>query len=721
MRGWWAGLVCLALAVVGCAGPPGDDGTTGPAGPTGASGDPGTNGTDGTNGSTGSTGEPGKNAYLVGPGLELELLDIQIQPNKRAKATFRITDDEGTPLDLYGKYTEGAVDVRTTLAWLDVKANGDPGFYTSYTTGANGKPAPDEGGKFAEIDFDNGVYSYELGTLIEVADPDKTHTFGIWATRTFEGVTYSREIVKSFLPSGGAVAQKRDVVRTEACNQCHAPLAAHGGKIRDALLCVTCHNDKLVDQVGTSAELSVMVHKIHRGRDLPSVVAGGTHELVEADGAVHDYSGVGFPGELQHCDTCHTGDQGQIWDTAPQKKICTSCHDLTSFDEPPIPAPFVAHAGGPQPDESKCTVCHPAAGGLQGIADVHLTALTDPDSPIYAVAIGGVESTGPGQNPEVVFTVTENGQPLDILATPMTRFVVTVAGPTTDYATFWQNTVQGAGATGTLTAEPGGGFRYVMSTPIPAGATGSYAVGIEAYNQPGGAAGPRFAAHNPVTFVAVTDPAPVPRREIVDEASCNKCHAQLEGHGGSRNNPQYCVFCHNANQTGDERIARVEGTSVEALSLSMAHFIHRIHTGKDLAQKPYVLGGFPAPTKANPQGTPIDFGEAGFPGDRKKCWTCHKGDSFRLPMPDGVLPTKTQTLTCTEDPAADADSYCDVRSVTKETPIYPEAAACTGCHDAKAVVAHTITTTTASGLEACATCHGPGADYDVQKVHQPAP
>lgn len=720
MRGWWAGLVCLALAVVGCAGPPGDDGATGPTGATGPSGDPGKDGTDGTSGETGATGEPGKNAYLVGPGLKVELLDFQIPASKKAKATFRVTDDAGTPLDYFGKYTEGAVSVRASLAWLDVKPNGDPGFYTSYITGPNGKPTVDAGGTVTEVDFENGIYAYELETLIDVANPDNTHTLGFWATRTFEGATYDVELVKSFLPSGGPITQKRDIVRTDACNHCHAPLETHGF-VRETTLCVTCHNDKAVDEVGTSVEFSVMAHKIHRGSALPSVVLGGKYELVGPNGDVHDYSGAGFPAELQTCNSCHTGDQGQIWDTAPQKKICLSCHDNTSFDEPPVPAGMVAHAGGPQPDETKCTVCHPSAGGLQGIADVHLTALTDPESPLYDVKITTVESTAPGQNPQVVFTVTENGQPLDILAAPMTRFVVTVAGPTTDYASFWQNTVQGTGASGTLVAEPGGGFRYTMSTPIPAGATGSYAVGIEAYNQPGGAAAPRYAAHNPVAFVAVTDAAPVPRREVVEEKSCNNCHVQVQAHGGSRNNPQYCVFCHNANQTGDERIARVESTTVEALSLSMAHFIHRIHTGKDLAQKPYTLGGFPAPTKANPLGTPIDFGEAGFPGDRKKCWTCHKGDSFRLPMPEGVLATKTQTLACTEDPVADADSYCDVRVVSKETPIYPEAAACTGCHDSKAVVAHTMTTTAAGGLEACDTCHGPGSDYDVEKVHQPSP
>lgn len=92
-----------------------------------------------------------------------------------------------------------------------------------------------------------------------------------------------------------------------------------------------------------------------------------------------------------------------------------------------------------------------------------------------------------------------------------------------------------------------------------------------------------------------------------------------------------------------------------------------------------------------------------------------------LPLDSNVLPTKTQTLTCTEDPAADTDDYCDIRVVASEKIIPPETAACTGCHDAPYVVAHAETMTAASGIEACATCHGPGAEFDVQKVHAPKP
>ncbi|MDO8635269.1 MAG: hypothetical protein Q7R34_03360, partial [Dehalococcoidia bacterium] len=51
------------------------------------------------------------------------------------------------------------------------------------------------------------------------------------------------------------------------------------------------------------------------------------------------------------------------------------------------------------------------------------------------------------------------------------------------------------------------------------------------------------------------------------------------------------------------------------------------------------------------------------------------------------------------------------------TPLGPAASACVGCHDSKKAAAHASTQTTPFG-EACATCHGQGRDFAVEKVHQ---
>jgi hypothetical protein len=65
-------------------------------------------------------------------------------------------------------------------------------------------------------------------------------------------------------------------------------------------------------------------------------------------------------------------------------------------------------------------------------------------------------------------------------------------------------------------------------------------------------------------------------------------------------------------------------------------------------------------------------------------------------MPAGRLPTETPR-----------DWY---------TPQQPTAAACLGCHDSQAAAAHAFVMTAPFG-ESCATCHGPDAEFSVDKVH----
>lgn len=716
-----------AVVVAACEGPMGP---AGPAGNIGERGLPGDTGVDGTNGNDGDVGQPGRSPYLTSAGLKLLINNVAVDAKGVATVTFTITDEDGAPLDMDGVYTEGAVAPRFVLAWLDETADKKPLQYTSYTTkaqtspitgGSAEQPVADEGGVFALVDEKTATYTYTFAAPIAVADQAKTHTLGAWATRDFDGARYVANALFDFLPAGGDPSVKRDIVTTAACNACHNPLAVHGGARREVGLCVLCHTGQVSDpDTGNTVDFRVMVHKIHRGKALPSVVAGAPYQIIGYQQAVHDYSTVGFPQEIQRCEACHTGSQADVWKNAPSRLVCGSCHDSVSFDASPPPG-MTPHAGGPQADESKCNVCHPPAGGLAGVETTHLTPTTDPAAPKIKFTIKSVTKTGPGQTPEVVFDVEQDGAALDIMASPLARLSVTVAGPTTDIASYTSYTIQGSGASGTLAADPGG-FRYIFPSSMAAAATGSYAFGLEGYVQPGGAAGPRYSAHNEIAYAAVTDAAPVPRRAVVDVKQCNSCHYQLGAHGGQRNDPQYCVFCHNPNNVNDERVSRFEGTDTSAKSVNLAGMVHKIHMGEELSEKPSILGGFPAPSKANPAGTPIDFSEVRFPGDRKACGACHAGATYTLPLAKGLSPVKAeQILQCVEDPAADGDAYCDTRVVAKEILMQPTAAACTGCHDAPYVVAHAETMTSASGVEACATCHGAGAEFDVLRVHALAP
>jgi OmcA/MtrC family decaheme c-type cytochrome len=718
-------LLFPSLALPACAGPAGPPGEQGNAGP--ASSATGPTGDAGTPGPTGDAGTPGRNAYLTVAGLQIQIQGVTIAGTS-ATVTFQITDGAGTPLDLEGIYTEGAVDVHLALAWLAETADTPPQAlqYTSYITNTAGTQATeDTGGFFADVDPLRGVYSYTLGAAITVADPTNTHTIAARAARPFEGETYVADAVLDFLPGGGAPTVLRSIVDTTACNACHDPLEAHDGLWREVRACVLCHSPQTVDAAGNTVDFKRMVHTIHRGNELAGVLAGIPYQLVDDQQNVHDFSTVGYPQALQRCDTCHTGTEGQRWQTEPSQALCTSCHDQVWFGPGAPPNAWMTpHPGNVQPTNAQCTTCHPPTNGLEPIVDVHLTPATDPTCPVLALAIQSVMGTAPGSTPEIVFAVTENGAPYDLLANPLTRLAVTVAGPTTDYASYFQETIQGSGATGALTLDGTvGTYLYVFPSPIPASAVGTYAFGLEGTITAtcGGSSASTIGALNPIAFAPVTDATAVPRRTIVALSQCNNCHDKLEAHGGLRQEVQYCSFCHNPNKVDDSGVSRIEGETVTAPGLSLPVMIHKIHMGAGLTNQPYVLGGYPTPSPSDPAGTQTDFGTVLYPGDIKACWACHAGATYTVPLPYTILPALTaEVLTCT-DPSPVSGVYCDTLAVVSETSTPPTTAACTACHDAPYVLAHAQTNTAANGVEACATCHGPGAAYDVQGAHAPSP
>jgi OmcA/MtrC family decaheme c-type cytochrome len=726
-------LLGAVLALVNCEGPAGPNGFQGPQGDAGPQGD---SGTQGPQGPQGDAGAPGKTPVAAGPGLVFTIKSVAISTVGVAIVHFQITDALGVALDLTGVTTQGAVTANFVLGWLD-QTTTDAGAivplqYTSYVTaagtgvGADGGPdtqaVADPNGTYATVDATNGIYTYTFGTNIDVApaNASKTHTLGVWASRDFGGSHYVANAVQDFVPAGGAVTVQRDIVETAGCNACHNPLSAHGGDRQEVRICVLCHTPQTSDDSSPpkTVDFKVMVHRIHAGADLPSVQDGGVLQFVGGGGRVSDYSNVQFPQPVQHCVACHTGKtEPDVWKTdAPTFLVCGSCHDRTSFDAV-VPAGFTAHPGGVQADESKCSFCHPSDQGLAGISLVHDVPILDP-TPTLTLSIVSVTNTAPGDTPRITFTVQESGAPLDILAKPLPDLAVTVAGPTTDYATYWQQIIQGTGATGTLTLSGTvGTYLYQFPSPMPASAAGTFAFGLEGYLLT--STGAKIGALNPVAFAAVTDTSPVPRRKVVDITQCNGCHAKLAAHGGLRQEAQYCSFCHNPNKANDQQVARFEVQATTALSVDFKVFIHKIHRGDQLAQQPYVLGGYPPPTQGNPGGNPIDFGTVGFPGNLKSCATCHAGATYLLPLGAAVQPSLSEVLGC-QDPTTSTTTYCQNRVVSSQTFTPPTTAVCTACHDSNYAIAHAETNIW-NGLEACATCHGPAAPWDVQLVHASAP
>ncbi|HEU4727794.1 MAG TPA: OmcA/MtrC family decaheme c-type cytochrome [Kofleriaceae bacterium] len=692
----------------------------------------------------------------AGPGVDIAVAGLTFDKTG-AHVEFTVADPQGVPLDLGAS----KVGVSFILAQLATNPDGSPGQYTAYTTRTATKqfPAPDasvsatqatnesvSAGKLETVDAGRGSYRYTFAAPVTDMDPGLTQTVLALAVRDMGdgGEAIDRDLF-SIVPAGGDPLVREEVT-DQTCNSCHGTLAAHGGRYTSPRQCVLCHTPQTSDpDTGNTVDFRAMIHKIHAGEELAShqVDPSVHYTIVGFMNSVHDFSSVALPGPAEdgtnvaRCETCHAGAQGDVWRTRPTKDACTSCHDTTIFTAPGNPPRAVPHQGGVDPalvNDSTCVICHAATSGIAPITQVHYRGVFSPTLPKVELALLSIANTGPGMLPTITFQATVDGAPRNLIAQPLTNLTATLAGPTTDIASYWQARIQGTGAVGTLTAVDAGAGVFSYAFPaagctdalssnrpcvIPATATGSYEVGLEGYLQPT-AADPRAAAFSPVLAFAVTDPAPVPRRMIVSSENCNGCHLDLSAHGGSRKNPSYCVFCHNPNKANDTRAPHPETGTVLAQSVDFRVMIHKIHMGDELTQ-PYVLGSFPAPSAANPAGTPINFGETRYPRPRTDCGACHIGKTWMLPMASSpaYLPSTALQLTCNEPPQADPDNFCAPANfvVTQTIKLQPQASVCTSCHDSPSTAAHAEVNTTTSGAESCATCHGAGMAWDVSKFH----
>jgi OmcA/MtrC family decaheme c-type cytochrome len=726
-------LLLLVLVLAAC---------EGPAGPEGPPGDPGATGDAGAPGTTGAPGEAGVGPWLTKDAVAITVTDLAFAQGS-ATVRFSLADGNGTPLDASGRLTDGTVAVSFVLAQLAVGSDGSPGQYTAYTTkqvtSGSGAMATqveaESAGTLAAVDVTHGTYTYTFAAPTTGLDPALTQTVGALAVRKTDSGQAIGNATFSVVPGGGTPLTRQEVT-DDNCNRCHKTLSMHGGRWTKAEQCILCHQPQASDPYsGNSLDFKVMIHRIHDGAGLPSVVHGTPFQIVGYMQSIHDFSTVEFPepapiptagasgivaSGTQRCTSCHGGAQGDRWQTAPAKEACTSCHDNISFTQP-VPAGMVLHGGGVQPNNAPCAVCHPATGSIAGIAESHLVGLLSPTATTVGLAIQSITNTAPGQIPTLTFTATVNGAPM---TSPLTSLTATIAGPNTDYTSEWQAKIQGSGAVGTLTLVDASTGTYSYTFPataaIPASATGSYTVGLEGYLQPSSSS-PRFAAVNPVLPFAVTDATPQPRRQIVALASCNNCHHTLSAHGGSRTNPEYCVLCHNPANFDSPGAPRFQTTSnVGAEALDFRHMLHKIHAGTKLGE-PYIIGGFPLPSVANPGGTQDDFAEIRYPAPLTACEACHTSRTWTLPMAasPAYAPTTFGFMSC--DPAAGSNpgAYCQAPywTVTSTMQEPPQTSVCTSCHDAPYTLAHAQLNTTPGGVEACATCHGPGMAYDVAAFH----
>jgi OmcA/MtrC family decaheme c-type cytochrome len=629
---------------------------------------------------------------FVRPGLTMKVTSASIAADGTIKASIALTDPKGLGLDRLGVTTPGAVSVSFLVAYLPKGKTQ----YVSYITRAVTSPITgntatqatgDSGGTWETTG--DGQYTYTFKTKAPSGyDRTATHSIGIYGNRNlseFDLPTNYDDDVFNFVPDGSPVVNVRDVVRTATCNNCHDQLAAHGGSRRSAGLCVMCHTPQTTDpDTGNTVDMPVMVHKIHMGDQLPSVVAGKPYQIIGFNQSVADYSTVAFPADPRRCNACHDGSASQANNyLKANRAACGACHDNVNF------ATGENHVNLPQVSDNQCTTCHTPEGELEfdaSIKGAHTIPTFSRELAGVQFQLFTVENVGAGKKPIITFSIKQkDGTP--ILPSKMTRLSFILAGPNTDYVALPAGYVSESAISAAQCNSDATNCWYSFNTALPADAKGSWTIGVEGRVDrkiyPGTTLEQtvRDAGVNKEIAFSVDGSKVVARRTVVATENCNKCHAFLSAHGGTRNRTDHCVLCHDPVHTD---------SSTPARTIDFRVLVHKIHTGENL-EAPYKWGS-------------TDFAEVRYPalspsgegGDRRNCAMCHVNSSEQLPLAAGHAKVN--------DPSA----YFN--------PLGPATAACLSCHTSVDAASHALINTSTLG-ESCTVCHGSSADFSVSRIH----
>lgn len=568
-----------------------------------------------------------------------------------------------------------------------------------------------------------------------------------------------------FVPSGGAGSGvTKNIVDTNNCENCHFEFAEHGGQRKSVEYCVTCHNPGSVDpNSGESVDMAYLAHSIHMGSDraVPYIVDGD------------DFSVVHYPQAQTYCETCHTASathpDGDNWNTAATGKSCGGCHAdglvAQNFDAVTGQAEYlfdhvVADVNIGQVQDGECVACHLGAIEAAGppllvhsrVRGNERARAAAGDNFVFEIL--AATNTGPGQAPVVTFRITDPlGTAYDIFNDPEftdgnASLNLYVQWSTGDYYGGDENgLVLGARQNDDLSIQAvqdlnfrdagypyrmridairnaitnggstnvDGSYTLTFFRALPDAFTGDIAVGLA------GHPAWEYEDHDLVTAFeraaavsAVFYPGE-PRAAAFDSAQCNACHERLQFHGGNRNgNYEVCLLCHNADTAVCDANPQPDGSCPDGELVEGYHFgrmIHSIHS----ASETFVGGA---------------FSDVRYPQSIANCDTCHKADSYNVAR--------------TTARAVSTGQGNDIRVWTDDTATTPTAAACGVCHTSTAAKGHfesqagqvddlkctivgagcgAVDGSSGSGLpngqEACAVCHGSGAEFETSQYHNP--
>jgi len=656
----------------------------------------------------------------IQPGLVFTVVSASIASNGTVSVDYKITDPTGAALDQSGLVTPGAVSPKFIIDYMP-KGQTQLRAYnfttsTNATTGfVSTHPSADSGGTTTTVAVGEYVYTF-ASKAPSGFDPTVTHRVGIYGSRNLTqwdlGTSYA-DTTYDFVPNGSKVTVTRDVVRTGACDKCHDQLAFHGGTRRDVQLCVMCHQPQNTDSNGNTADFPVMIHQIHIGTSYPTIQSTTPYALGSSS-----WANVVMPSDVRRCTECHDSSfgaaQANNWYANPTRAACGACHSNVNFST------GLNHANQIELDDTQCSNCHIMQGELPFDASVmgaHVMPENAQGVPGMNFTLTKVTNGAAGQKPTVTFTVKDNsGNPISMSAITANSgsLSLTMAGPTSDYGytSFGADVTTTPGyvteTATTATCGSDGTCNYTFTHAVPAGSKGSYAIGIEGRMTvtllPGTTQSQsvQYSGHNQVIYFSVDGTPVAPRRTVVAEANCNKCHVDLELHGSLRNDVTYCVICHNPSNTD----FTTRPTSVVAADQKLPNqainfplMVHKIHTGVNLQTRfnqTYVIVGHGGSHNDFSTVLYAPFSPTGTPGDTTNCAMCHTGGS------EAVFPIG-------KNPVLDPQGLLSPAPATTS--------ACTACHLNTSAYAHAVSQTDPKFGESCDVCHASGMQFDVDAVH----
>ncbi len=393
-----AALLLLPVFFAGCNG---DTGSTGPQGPPG----------DGGGTPTSTQVERGDDP----PGIHVTIVSLggasgaggAFEVGDHLSITFSVTKTDGSNWDLsemnYGRALASGPSFNYQRVLTEVtnvaSAAVDNGDGTFTYTFASAIPAV-----YAAPLNDTASFGAADGELTGTALLSGTYTVGLYFGWNYtvgeDSFRDAGNATQDFLFGTATTIDERAVVGQDNCNACHTSLRAHGELRRNVTLCLLCHtagaedkNDSgtLGGSPGVSIEFKVMIHKLHNGSHLPSVVGVATnndgsldytatpasYELVGFQNSISDFSEVNFPvwpslnvamprnyGYSQLSSTDPDGYASPLLSPRARSDAirtgvvdCTKCHG-----DPDGSGPLTGPAQGDlyktQPTEAACGSCH---------------------------------------------------------------------------------------------------------------------------------------------------------------------------------------------------------------------------------------------------------------------------------------------------------------------------------------------------------------------------